>query len=79
VELGGTFMKLNFGQTFHGSKCHPHMCGPCGTTQSLKHLDIATSKCVIRSQKGHRMLNITNQNQIFIYLLPFETIVIVAS
>jgi hypothetical protein len=54
-------------------------CGPCGTTQSLKHLDISRSKCVTRSQKGCQMLDITNQNQTFIYLLPFETIVIMAS
>ncbi len=79
MELGGTSMKLNLGQTFHGSKCHPHMCGPCGTTQSLKHLDISGSKCLTRSQKGHWMLNITNQNQTFILLLPFETIVLMAS
>jgi len=79
VELGRTSVKLNSSQTFHGSECHPHMCGPCGTSQSLKHLDISESKCVTRSQKWCRMLNITNQNQTFIFLLPFETIVIMTS
>ncbi len=67
VELGGTFVKLNLGQTFHRSKCHLHMCGPCGTTQSLKHLDISRSKYVTRSQKRHQMLNITNLNQTFFF------------
>jgi hypothetical protein len=37
------------------------------------------SKHVTRNQKGRQMLNIINQNQTFITLLPFKTIVIVAS
>jgi hypothetical protein len=40
---------------------------------------ICGSKQVTRSQKGRRMLDIINQNQTFIYLLPFNTIVIIAS
>jgi len=34
------------------------------------------SKHITRSQKGCRMLNIINQNQTFIFLLPFKTIII---
>jgi hypothetical protein len=37
------------------------------------------SKHLTRSQKGHQMLNIISQNQVFIYLLPFTTIIIMAS
>jgi hypothetical protein len=37
------------------------------------------SKHVTRSQKGHQILYIINQNQTFIFLLPFKTIVVVAS
>ncbi len=37
------------------------------------------SKHVTRSQKGHQMLDIISQNQTFILLLPFKTIVIMAS
>jgi hypothetical protein len=37
------------------------------------------SKHITRSQKGYWMLNIINQNQTFILLLPFKTIVIMAS
>jgi hypothetical protein len=36
------------------------------------------SKHVTRSQKGHQILYIINQNQNFIFLLPFKTIVIMA-
>jgi hypothetical protein len=37
------------------------------------------SKYIQRGQKGYKMLNITNQNYKFIYVYPFETIVILAS
>ncbi len=37
------------------------------------------SKHVTRSQKWHWMLDIISQNQTFIFLLPFKTIVIMAS
>jgi hypothetical protein len=39
----------------------------------------AGPKHKIRSQKGYQMLNIINQNQTFMCLLPFKTIVIMAS
>jgi hypothetical protein len=32
-----------------------------------------------KSQKGHQMLNITSQNQRFIYVLPFETMAIITT
>jgi hypothetical protein len=37
------------------------------------------SKHVTRNQKGRQMLNIISQNQTFIFLSPFKTIVIMAS
>jgi hypothetical protein len=37
------------------------------------------SKHITRSQKRCKMLDIINQNQTFIFLLPFKTIVIMAS
>jgi len=40
---------------------------------------IRGSKHVTRNQKGCWMLNIISQNQTFIYLLPFQTIIIMAS
>ncbi len=43
-----------------------------------KKVPIAVKTC-IRSQKGRRMLNIINQNQTFIFLLPFKNIVTMAS
>ncbi len=42
-------------------------------------VNVLGSKQVIRSQKRCQMLNITGQNQPFIFLLPFKTIVIMAS
>jgi hypothetical protein len=45
-------------------------------TKETKHKG---SKHVTRSQKGSWMLNIINQNQTFIFLLPFKTIIIMAS
>jgi heme/copper-type cytochrome/quinol oxidase subunit 4 len=40
---------------------------------------IGGSKHVTRSQKRHKMFNIISQNQTFIFLLPFKTIVIMVS
>jgi hypothetical protein len=37
------------------------------------------SKHVTRNQKGCWMLNVISQNQTFIFLLPFQTIIIMAS
>jgi hypothetical protein len=42
----------------------------------MKTCSINGLKHVTKSQKGCRMLNGINQNQTFIYLLPFKTIVI---
>jgi hypothetical protein len=53
----------------------------CGLHEDLRlGITMTTkSKQVTRSQKGHRILNIINQNQTIVLWLPFETIVIMAS
>jgi hypothetical protein len=45
---------------------------------NTKKVPIVVKTC-IRSQKGCRMLKIINQNQTFIFLLPFKNIITMAS
>jgi len=52
------------------------MCSPWKRTFTLVLL---RSKHIIRSKKGHKMLDIINQNQTFIFLLSFKTIVIMVN
>jgi hypothetical protein len=48
---------------------HTNLCSPWTPLCLMLHYIFSSSKCVTRNQKRHRMLDINNQNQMFIFFI----------